>query len=162
MNDRKSKYNIDTKNHHSNNVNKEQLNGDNTNYNDGKDNVSDSGSEDFSIEHYNNNSAYDHYAEEPITTEGIYAVPDIVKHYAYDIRDVEGDGNCGWYVIQEGLMVNEIACEYEMNISFSLTLSPPRTNCFFGFARSHSRVLVSLWASPNTDLDLSLDQIPIS
>ena len=36
------------------------------------------------------------------------------------------------------------SCEYEMNISFSLTLSPPRTNCFFRFARSHSRVLVSL------------------
>lgn len=61
------------------------------------------------------NSAYDHYAEEPMTTEGIYAVPDIIKHYAYNIRDVEGDGNCGWYVIQEGLMDNKIPFKYEMN-----------------------------------------------
>ena len=94
---------------------KGHLKDDKTNCNENTDVVSDSESEDFLIECLNMNSEYDPYAEEPITTEGIFAVPDIIKHYAYDIRDVQDNGNCGWYVIQEGLMDNEIPFEDEMN-----------------------------------------------
>ena len=53
--------------------------------------------------------------EEFISTKKIYGIPDIIKHYAYDIRDVEGNGNCGWYAIQEGLMDNGIPFKDEMN-----------------------------------------------
>ena len=100
----------------SNKTNKEILNDDITKYNDNTDDVSDSESDDSSIDFINiNRDAYDHYPEEPITTEGIYAVPDIIKNYAFDIRDVQDNGNCGWYVIQEGLMDNNIPFEDEMN-----------------------------------------------
>ena len=95
---------------------KEELHDDNRKCNTDTDDVSDSDSDDFSLECVINNSdAYDHYAEEPISTEGIYGVPDIIKHYAYDIRDVEGNGNCGWYAIQEGLLDNGIPFKDEMN-----------------------------------------------
>ena len=97
------------------NTSKGDTRDDKTNCNENTNDVSDSESEVSLIECLNMDNEYDLYAEEPITTEGIFAIPDIIKHYAFDIRDVQNNGNCGWYVIQEGLMDNKIPFEDEMN-----------------------------------------------
>ena len=115
IDERKKNNNNGLKEQPCDNTSKGDTRDDKTNCNKNTNNVSDSESEVSLIGCLNMDNEYDLYAEEPITTEGIFAIPDIIKHYAFDIRDVHNNGNCGWYVIQEGLMDNKIPFEDEMN-----------------------------------------------
>ena len=58
---------------------------------------------------------YDVYPDESISTDGIHGIPDTILQYAHDIRDVDTNGSCAYYAIQEGLRQCGIEFNENMN-----------------------------------------------
>ena len=64
-----------------------------------------------------NDESMNDYPQQPIDIDATYNhyIPNVVRQYQSNVKNVRGNGSCGYYAIQEGLKTHGIPFEDDMN-----------------------------------------------